>query len=608
MREYVDFLGGQPPYDALDATDLEALARLVEVEYFAAGTAIVTAGDTLLTHFYVVRSGEVEVVDRERVIDVLGVGETFGQTSVLSGLRPALTVRASSDTLCYLFPDPRPHLRRPDRLQFSHCGSLVTRERLTRSGLVDQAMRSARDHMRPVVWCPMHGDVADAATAMTEAGQSCALVQGRDGRIGIVTDSDFRVGLANGTLTAHTSIHSLASFPAAGVSADTLVGEAFLKMVECGYHHVVVTGARDEPVGILRVVDLASAEVRNPLIIRRAIDDASTIEDLARAAALVPGTWLDLCDTGISVMHTAALLSAVIDALAARVIDLTDAGDDAVPHQTSWMLLGAVARREPLPRSTLSTALVWQDLPNGPPPDSALRRWAARVIENMQRCRLNVGVEQMGATNPVFARSRAELATLASSWISTPTQDNAIMLSSIIADSRPVTGMVVGRSVSDAMLATARSREYLTRLLRHTIAARPPVGFVRDFVVEHSGVHRGHLDLKAGGLLPITSLGRWIAIVTSDDRGNTLTRLQRGQSAGLLTDDESETLTRAYEYIYGLLLDKEISGMRAHHVRQTAWVSPKDLDTLTRRYLREAFRSVAEVQDRLSADWVGRLG
>ncbi len=72
MREYVDFLGSQSPYDALDAADLEALARLVEVEYFTAGTTIVTAGESPLSHFYVVRTGEVEVVDRGRVIDVLG--------------------------------------------------------------------------------------------------------------------------------------------------------------------------------------------------------------------------------------------------------------------------------------------------------------------------------------------------------------------------------------------------------------------------------------------------------------------------------------------------------------------------------------------------------
>ena len=76
-------------------------------------------------------------------------------------------------------------------------------------------------------------------------------------------------------------------------------------MVESGYHHLVVTGAGEKPVGILRVVDLASAEVRNPLVIRRAVDDAATVDDLAAAAALLPSTWLELYDTGVSVMHIA---------------------------------------------------------------------------------------------------------------------------------------------------------------------------------------------------------------------------------------------------------------------------------------------------------------
>src|SRR5882757_11285051 len=87
MREYVDFLGAQSPYDALDAADLAALARLIEVEFFASGTTIVEAGGSALAHFYVIRTGEVEILDRGRAVDVLGPGETFGQISVLSGLR-----------------------------------------------------------------------------------------------------------------------------------------------------------------------------------------------------------------------------------------------------------------------------------------------------------------------------------------------------------------------------------------------------------------------------------------------------------------------------------------------------------------------------------------
>jgi CBS domain-containing protein len=177
----------------------------------------------------------------------------------------------------------------------------------------------------------------------------------------------------------------------------------------------------------------------------------------------------------------------------------------------------------------------------------------------------------------------------------------------MIADSRPITGIPLGRAVSDAMLATTRGPDYLSGLLRYTISQRPPVGFVRDFVVEHSGAHRGHLNLKAGGLVPIASLGRWIAIVTGDDRGSTITRLHRGHAAGLLTRDETDTLVRAFEYIYALVLGNEIGAIRNNAAGSTTWIAPKELDTLTRRYLREAFRAVANVQNRLDSEWVARL-
>ena len=440
---------------------------------------------------------------------------------------------------------------------------------------------------------------------MTEAGQSCALVE-RGQHIGIVTDSDFRTGLGAGTLTAETPVVELASFPAATVSADSLVGDAFLKMIESGYHHLVVAGAGEKPVGVLRVVDLASAEIRNPLVIRRAIDDATTIDELAAAAALLPATWMELYDTGVSAMHIAALLSAVIDAIMLRLIDLTEIGEDRVPQRTSWMLLGSIARREPLPRSDVDTALVWEDLPGGPSPSRKLQRWAGRVLDNMERCGLPRCADGANATNPEFAKSQSAFTATVTSWITNPTQTNALLLSSMIADSRPITGLPLGRAVSDGMLATTRSRDYLARLLRYAISVRPPSGFVRDFVVEHSGAHRGHLNLKAGGLVPIASLGRWIAIVTGDDRGSTITRLRRGQQAGLLTTDETDTLVRAFEYVYGLLLDNEVDAIR-HGTTATTWVMPKELDPLTRRYLREAFRSVAEVQNRLDSEWVARL-
>ena len=93
VKEYADFLGSQSPYDALTSDDLRRLVDELQVEYFTAGSMIVAADQEPLDHMWVVRSGVVEVLDRGRVVDHLGTGDTFGHISVLTGLAPALSVR-----------------------------------------------------------------------------------------------------------------------------------------------------------------------------------------------------------------------------------------------------------------------------------------------------------------------------------------------------------------------------------------------------------------------------------------------------------------------------------------------------------------------------------
>jgi CBS domain-containing protein len=195
MQEFADFLGSQPPFDALSADDLARLARHVEVEYFAAGTVIVPAGSPPLDHLYVVRAGAVEIADRGRTVDLLGAGDTFGHISVLTGLAPALSARAAEDTLCYRLPDPRKVVNDPSALQFSHFGTMIAQERLTGSGLLAGPQTLVTRHMRAIVWCDASAPVREVAEAVTRADQSCALVRTRQGT-GIVTDRDFRSKVA----------------------------------------------------------------------------------------------------------------------------------------------------------------------------------------------------------------------------------------------------------------------------------------------------------------------------------------------------------------------------------------------------------------------------
>ncbi|HEY1919753.1 MAG TPA: putative nucleotidyltransferase substrate binding domain-containing protein [Streptosporangiaceae bacterium] len=610
VQEFADFLGAQPPFDALTAGDLERLARRVEVEYFAAGTVIVQAGAAPLDHLYVVRTGAVEILDRSRVVDLLGPGDTFGHISVLTGLAPALSVRAAEDSLCYRLPDPRTVVADPSPLRFSHFGTMIARDRLTRAGLLAGPQTPVTRHMRPIVWCEASARVRDVAQAIGQADQSCALVR-TVREIGIVTDHDFRSRVATAEVGVEAPVATIMTTPASSVPASATVATAFVQMVKAGVHHLVVTDDGGRPAGVLRAMDLASVEVRDPLLIRSAIDAAASIDALREACQLLAPTLVELHDGGVPAGHIGALQAALVDAALGRLLALS--GQDGAAPARSWLVLGSMARHEPAPGSDVDTGIVWADDtgsdsadPDSADPAETIRRSARGVLDDMEKCGLQRCPDGANADNPLFSRSRSGWIAAARSWITEPTRDGALLLSSIIADSRPITELTVGRVVTDTIRETTRGTDFLDALLQLSVADRPPAGFIRDFVVEHSGEHRGSLDLKRGGLRPISALARWLAIAIGDVRGTTPERLHRAAAAGLLTDDEAQTLAGAFADVYELLLRQEITALREGR-RPSRWVAPRSLDNLTRRHLRDSFHAIAAVQAELVGAWKTRL-
>jgi CBS domain-containing protein len=323
------------------------------------------------------------------------------------------------------------------------------------------------------------------------------------------------------------------------------------------------------------------------------------------AARLLPGTLVDLCDDGVPAVRVGAVHAAVVDAIVRRVLALRgDPVFDAVRY--SWVLLGSLARREPLPMSDVDTALVWDD----PPPDAdvpadAIRTAARGVLDDLARCGLARCVNGANADNPLFSRSRAGWTAAARRWQDDPTATKALLLSAMVADSRPLTNPPLGRALTDRIRSHTRTTRFLRALLSEALAWRPPTGFVRDFVVAHTGEHRGQLDLKAGGLIPVVGLARWIAVVSGDASGTTPDRLRRGAGVGLLSQNEVDTLTGGFEDIYSLLMEHEVAAVRAG-ATPTTYIAPRNLDTLTRRHLRESFRAIELLQARVDLDWAMR--
>jgi CBS domain-containing protein len=464
-----------------------------------------------------------------------------------------------------------------------------------RIGAVLRAGRPLNQVMRPVVWCRPDDPVRQVAWLIGEHGGSYALVR-QDAAIAIVTDHDFRARVATGEVSPDKPVALVATSPVLTIAASETVADALLRMPEHGVHHLVVTDPAGTPVGVVRVADIASSEVSDPIRLRSAIGSARSTEDLASAGRSLPATIAGLREAGVPALQVGAIHSTIIDALLIRAVALHPLFADADP---SWLVLGSLARREPLPGSDLDTALLWADPePGSPDPGPELRAAADEVLEVLARCGLVPCPHVTSASNPRFSRSRSAWATAVRAWVDDPSQPDALMLAAMVIDSRPVTNVALGVELASAVPRLNPTAAYRRELLTAALAWRPSTGFLRPGVVRRGGDHRGQFDLKRGGLAPIVALGRWAAIATADTSGSTIDRLDRAARASLLTADERDTLTRGFEHIYTLLHDREVRAIR-EGTPITTYVRPAELGSLDRRHLRDTLRAVGRVQVRV---------
>ena len=183
-----------------------------------------------------------------------------------------------------------------------------------------------------------------------------------------------------------------------------------------------------------------------------------------------------------------------------------------------------------------------------------------------------------------------------------PTQEQALILVSVLVDSRPVWGIHAGTPVAEEFCARAPAPDLLRLLARFALSYRPPTGFLRGLVVEHTGERRGQLDLKHGGIIPIVDLARWAAMSAGVTCTSTAERLRVAGDAGTLPHARRAHAARRPRADRRPARRAPDRAARPRASRPTTTSTRRALSPLTRSYLKEAFRAVAAVQKRVATE------
>jgi CRP-like cAMP-binding protein len=88
-----------PMFSGLDKKELDMLGKLIKEQSYGPGATIVKSGAG--GHgLYIIKEGQVSIIQNGRTVATMGPGQFFGEISVLDGGLRTADVRADADTVC----------------------------------------------------------------------------------------------------------------------------------------------------------------------------------------------------------------------------------------------------------------------------------------------------------------------------------------------------------------------------------------------------------------------------------------------------------------------------------------------------------------------------
>jgi CBS domain-containing protein len=595
-EEIAAFLARHPPFAGLGDDELAEVAAAATVRSYAAGAAALVEDGAPAQALYVVRTGAMELVHADQVVDVLEPGASFGHPSLLTELAPAFTVRAREPCTCLLLPRAAAMrvFASPDGARYL-ASSL--RSRLVRTGHVSHALpelsmtRLGALVDRPPVVVSPDATIADAATAMTEAHANAALVDAADG-IGIVTDADLRERVLASGRAADEPIR-LAARPALTAPADRTASEALVDLLDAEERELCVLGPDGRVLGLLGIEDIAGGE-HSPFALRRAITRAEDEDALvATVTAGLPRLLSSLLSAGLAPADVSRALAVQSDTATMRLIDFAFRRHGAAPVAWAWLALGSVARRELTLASDQDNALAYAD-EDGAEPDAFFARLAADVNAGLARCGLGEDAAEVLARDPRWRMSASRWRATFEECLEQPDRSHLVR-AAVSFDFRLVGG---GLDIVPPLAAVVRDARrhpgFIARLARTATDWKPPLGFRGQISTDDDG----RIDLKIGGALPIANLARLHAFAAGITISGTVDRLVAAQETGQLDAETATALREAFETVSRIRLEHHAACLAGGRPADNR-VDPHELPPLRRAGLREALRAVAAAQRRL---------
>ncbi len=457
--------------------------------------------------------------------------------------------------------------------------------------------------------------IAELTGRMAAARVSSAVVIDASHKpLGIVTERDI-VRRAAFRVDGSTPVESIMTSPLECVDQSDHLFQAIARMRRRTRRHMPVTGSGGVLCGMLNLDDaMAGALTR----LMDQIDNLTwegTVDGLTQSKAFQVELARELLDEDLPVADIQNVLSHINNDIYRRVVDINIAamradGLGEPPVAFSVIVMGSGGRGENYIYPDQDNGFILSDYPDER--HTEIDGWFIELAKRMTRDLDTVGLPLckgfVMATNPLWRKTLSQWKEQVRLW-GRRRSTTALRLCDIFFDFRTVWGdTAMGDELREHVTQlAAHNPTLLQQLQRDTHDQGVGLTLFGRFIVEKKAPeHKGKVNMKQSGTLPLVEGIRLLALREQISDTATLKRIAALHERGVLDDDECEDLRGAFRIVCRLLLRQQIKDFEATG-KATSYVHPKTLSARETRLLKDSLEAIDRLRKRIHTEFTAEI-
>lgn len=619
-----DFLKNYPPFDVLEKDQLLRIATNVKVHYFEKNNVVFEQEGIPHEYFYIVKDGGIGLFrnlnNDEVLVDICDEGDVFGLRPLIQKDHYLMTARANEESVLYaisvtilkkiievnkkadnfIIASFSSNIKTP--YAKGNKGELFANVESLDSNNTNLSDFQTANYSKAPVTCPKNTSIQEAAEIMSEKRVGSILIVEEKKPIGIITDKDLRLKIATGLVSIRKKVSSIMSSPVITVPEKITVAEAQIAMLKNKITHLCITKdgtPNSELKGIMSEHDIVVLQGNNPSVLIKELKRAKEISSLTYLREKTSSLLNGYIEQNIPISFISKILSEITHAISLKAIELSiNEMDSEPPVKFAWLALGSQGRKEQLLITDQDNALVFENVDRLK--YESTKEYFLKLAKKITHKLNIIGYEycpaEMMGSNPKWCLSLDEWKHQFNTWITKPSEE-AIMMCTIFFDYSLVYGeSKLLEDMSKSIFKSIDKYEiFLNFLGRNALKNPPPLGFFRQFLVEHDGANKDQFDLKSRALMPLIDAARLLTLSHNiKNKNNTINRFE---TLAEIEPQNKDLFLSCIDAFKILLRYRTEQGIK--HNDSGRYIDLKSLTKAEKLKLKGCFKSIKDIQELL---------